>query len=132
MLMRTAAPVDFFLAAAAGRLRAPATEREGMLRFGIDLGTATIVLTAIDASGAPVYWDFLREGVVRDGVVVDFQGAVQAVARLKQSAETALGQRIDEAATAHPPAVPVADVRPALQVVEREFGLLEILSLIHI
>ena len=100
MLMRTAAPVDVFLAAAAGRLRAPATEREGTLHFGIDLGTATIVLTAIDASGAPVYWDFLREGVVRDGVVVDFQGAVQAVARLKHSTETALGQRIDEAATA--------------------------------
>jgi len=119
MLMRTAAPVDVFLAAAAGRLRAPATEREGTLRFGIDLGTATIVLTAIDASGAPVYWDFLREGVVRDGVVVDFQGAVQAVARLKQSAETALGQRIDEAATAHPPAVPIGDCRACVYVLQQ-------------
>jgi ethanolamine utilization protein EutJ len=103
--------IDAFLALAASRLRQPAEGRKGRLRFGIDLGTATIVLSAIDESGAPVYWDFVRERVVRDGVVVDFQGAVSAVAQLKHVAEAALGQIIEEAATAHPPAVPLSDCR---------------------
>lgn len=124
MLMRAAPPqpataievdparrVDAFLALAASCFRQPAEVREGALRFGIDLGTATIVLTAIDEAGTPVYWNFLRERVVRDGVVVDFQGAVRAVAQLKKIAETVLGQTIGDAATAHPPAVPLSDCR---------------------
>jgi len=103
--------VDRFLADAAARLRQPSEAREGRLRFGIDLGTATIVLTAIDEAGRPVYWDFMRDRVVRDGVVVDFQGAVRAVRELKQRAEAALGEPVEAAATAHPPAVPVSDCR---------------------
>lgn len=99
-----------FLAAAAKRLRQPGAEH-GPLRFGVDLGTATIVLTAVDALMQPVYWDFVRAQVVRDGVVVDFHGAVQAVRELKARAEAALGVPVDTAATAHPPAVPLSDCR---------------------
>jgi ethanolamine utilization protein EutJ len=102
--------VQKFLAAAAKRLRKPAVEA-GPLRFGIDLGTATIVLTAVDASMRPVYWDFVRAQVVRDGVVVDFHGAAQAVRELKTRAEAALGVKVEAAATAHPPAVPLSDCR---------------------
>lgn len=105
-----AARADAFLEAAARRLRKPARHRDG-LRFGIDLGTATVVLTAVDGDGAPVYWDFERAQVVRDGVVVDFPGAVAAVARLKARAEAALGVTVDSAATAHPPEVPASDCR---------------------
>lgn len=119
MLMRVASPTDSYLAGAAGRLRAPAPEREGALRFGVDLGTATIVLTAIDATGAPIWWDFLRERVVRDGVVVDFQGAVKAVAQLKRNAEAALGETVESAATAHPPAVPASDCRACSYVLQQ-------------
>lgn len=100
-----------FLDAAFKCLRAPRRGARGPLRFGVDLGTATIVITAIDADGAPVYWDFIRAQVVRDGVVVEFQGAVDAVRRLKIAAEAALGIAVDEAATAHPPAVPASDCR---------------------
>jgi ethanolamine utilization protein EutJ len=119
MLMRLASPIDEFLALAASRLRTPAGERKGGLRFGIDLGTATIVLTAIDDAGTPIYWNFARERVVRDGVVVDFQGAVRAVADLKRVAEAALGQSIDAAATAHPPAVPLSDCRACVYVLQQ-------------
>ena len=118
-LMRASSTVDAFLAAAASRLRQPAAERDGALRFGVDLGTATIVLTTIDASGAPIYWDFVRASVVRDGVVVDFQGAVRAVAQLKRSAEAALGQVVGAAATAHPPAVPLSDCRACAYVLQQ-------------
>lgn len=114
--MRTAsdpalARAQAFLDAAVQRLRAPAVAARGPLRFGVDLGTATIVIAAVDADGAPAYWNFERARVVRDGVVVDFQGAVDAVRRLKASAEAALGSEIGAGATAHPPAVPASDCR---------------------
>jgi ethanolamine utilization protein EutJ len=102
--------VQKFLTAAAKRLRKPAAQ-PGPLRFGIDLGTATIVLTAVDENMQPVYWDFVRAQVVRDGVVVDFHGAAQAVRELKTRAEAALGVKVEAAATAHPPAVPISDCR---------------------
>ncbi|MCM0607782.1 MAG: ethanolamine utilization protein EutJ [Ideonella sp. WA131b] len=123
MLMRThpdhaTEAAQRFLDAAAPRLRAPAL-LDGPLRFGIDLGTATIVVTAVDAQAQPVYWDFVRAQVVRDGVVVDFQGAVDAVRRLKAGAEAALGTPIDAAATAHPPAVPLSDCRACSYVLQQ-------------
>lgn len=107
-----------FLSAAAARLRKPA-EVNGALTFGVDLGTATIVLTAIDAAERPVYWDFLRAQVVRDGVVVDFHGAVEAVRALKASAQAALGASIEAAATAHPPAVPASECRACAFVLQQ-------------
>lgn len=110
--------VDQFLADALTCFRAPRGPRAAT-RFGIDLGTATIVLTAVDDAGHPVYWDFTRVGVVRDGVVVDFQGAVQAVRQLKSRAETTLGLAVEEAATAHPPAVPSSDCRACHYVLQQ-------------
>jgi len=116
---RAMSAVDEYLELAALHLRKPSAAHEGALRFGVDLGTATIVLCAVDATDQPVYWDFARERVVRDGVVVDFQGAVQAVAKLKRSAEAALGQSVDAAATAHPPAVPQSDCRACAFVLQQ-------------
>ena len=107
----TAVDVRRFLRRAAERLRAPLAGWKGPLRYGVDLGTATIVVCAVDRSGEPVYWDFLPERAVRDGVVVDFHGAVRAVRELKHRAERDLGVPVEEAATAHPPGVPVDDCR---------------------
>ncbi len=123
MLMRTqpdqaVGRAQRFLDAAALRLREP-SPFDGPLRFGIDLGTATIVVTAVDADARPVYWDFVRAQVVRDGVVVDFQGAVDAVRRLKASTEAALGTPVAAAATAHPPAVPASDCRACSYVLQQ-------------
>lgn len=113
--------IDAFLARAARHLRAPADD-QAPLRFGVDLGTATIVLAALGRDGQPVYWDFVRASVVRDGVVVDFQGAVDAVRTLKRRAETDFGIAVEEAATAHPPAVPASDCR-ACQFVLQQAGI---------
>jgi ethanolamine utilization protein EutJ len=123
MLMRIPADpglarVQRLLDTAASRLDTPAPA-DGPLRFGIDLGTATIVITAVDAAGRPVYWDFVRTQVVRDGVVVDFHGAVQAVRELKARGEAALGAPIEQAATAHPPAVPASDCRACAFVLQQ-------------
>lgn len=119
MLLHATSSVDAFLHRAGVCLRAPAAVITGALRFGVDLGTATIVLAAIDEFGEPVWWDFVREGVVSDGVVVDFHGAVKAVVQLKHRAETTLGRAVDEAATAHPPAVSAADCRACAFVLQQ-------------
>lgn len=116
---RVFARTQAFLDAAAARLRSPRYGARGPLRFGIDLGTATIVVAAVDAEGEPVYWDFERACVVRDGVVVDFHGAADKVRRLKAGAEAALDVHIDDAATAHPPAVPPSECRACVYVLQQ-------------
>jgi len=110
---------DAFLRAAANRLRAPAPTRAGRLRFGVDLGTATIVLCAVDEHDEPVYWDFVESRTVRDGVVVDFHGAVRCVGELRRRAQTALDTTVAQAVTAHPPGVPAGDARACRYVLEQ-------------
>lgn len=107
-----------FLTAAVERWRNPAADPAGALRFGVDLGTATVVLCAVDSSGAPVYWDYANCSAVRDGVIVDFAGAAKATTELKATAEKMLGVEIDTAATAHPPGVAKADARACRFVLE--------------
>ena len=110
--------VDAFLEEAAERLRFPAETWSDPLSFGIDLGTATIVITAVDANRRPVYWDFLRCEAVRDGVVVKFAEAVAAVRSLACDAARALGREIGEGASAYPPGVAEAEARACRYVLE--------------
>ena len=107
-----------FLAKAVRRRQSRAKTVDGTLRFGVDLGTATVVMTAVDASDAPVYWDFVRCGAVRDGVVVNFSDASAAVSRLKARAEEHLGMVVGSAGTAYPPGVPETDARACRFVLE--------------
>ena len=81
----------------------------GPFRVGIDLGTATCVIVVIDADGRPVWVDSSATAAIRDGVVVDFFGARDAVAQLKADAERAVGIGIRRAGTAFPPGVPRSD-----------------------
>lgn len=111
--------VDQFLREAARRRRDPLPDPVGPLRTGVDLGTATIVLTVVDALDRPVYWDHLREEAVRDGVVVDFHAASAAVAALRGRAEEALGTTLRAAGTAYPPGVGIAESRACRFVLER-------------
>jgi ethanolamine utilization protein EutJ len=117
--VRPAGSAVSFLRRAALRRAAPLDGHAGGLQFGIDLGTATIVLCAVDRTGEPVYWDNCTAQAVRDGVVVDFQGAVSAVRDLVEQAEAALGVTVDEAGTAFPPGVPVSDCRACRYVIEQ-------------
>lgn len=110
--------VDAFLEEAAQRLRARAETWSDPLSFEIDLGTATIVITAVDADKRPIYWDFLRCEAVRDGVVVKFAEAVAAVRSLARDAVEAVGREIEDAASAYPPGVPEAEARACRYVLE--------------
>lgn len=107
-----------FLEAAAATFRNPARSFDPSISFGVDLGTATIVVTAVDEQGHPIYWDCLPCQAVRDGVVVNFGDAVNAVKQLKTAATAALGCEIPSAATAFPPGVPEAEARACRYVLE--------------
>jgi ethanolamine utilization protein EutJ len=107
-----------FLQAGVARFRAPARDWTGGLHCGVDLGTATVVLAVVDDAGEPVLLDSTAAGVVRDGVVVDFQGAVEVVLELRAGAERYLGVAITEAATAYPPGVGLEESRACRFVLE--------------
>ena len=72
-------------------------------RVGIDLGTADIVLLVVDAQGWPLAAFLEWAEVVRDGVVLDYWGAIEVVKRLLQRAEKKLNINIKSAVTSYPP-----------------------------
>jgi ethanolamine utilization protein EutJ len=110
--------VPAFLADAATRRGAPRSDAELPLRVGVDLGTATIVLTVVDRLDRAVYFDQIRAEAIRDGVVVDFHAATAAVRALRAGAEAALGVPLAEAATAYPPGVGEGESRACRYVLE--------------
>ena len=97
-----------------GRVR----EHSGDLRLGVDLGTANIVLSVVDAADRPVAGAWQHSTVVRDGVVVDWQGATTAVRRLKEDIEGRLRHRFTAGSVAIPPGIPDGDTRVFTNVLE--------------
>jgi ethanolamine utilization protein EutJ len=91
---------------------------EGPLRVGVDLGTAYTVLSVLDASGRPVVGEYQFAQVVRDGLVVDFIGAVDLLTAMRRRVEKALGRELTHAASGFPPGVPRAEVKATANVVE--------------
>jgi ethanolamine utilization protein EutJ len=107
------------LANAAARLGGvPDGVPAGPLKVGVDLGTASCVLVVLDAEDRPVWVDSHPSGALRDGVVVDFAGAVATVAQMRQRAEDALATPLPTAATAYPPCIPIGDARACAYVCE--------------
>lgn len=92
--------------------------RQGDLRVGVDLGTAYTVLTVLDKNGMPLIGEYKFAQVVRDGLVVDFIGAVDLLRAMKARVEERLGMELTHAASGFPPGVPRAEVRATANVVE--------------
>ncbi|WP_336016887.1 ethanolamine utilization protein EutJ [Fusobacterium polymorphum] len=85
---------------------------------GVDLGTANIVITILDKDGKPIAGATQRSRVVRDGIVVDFMGAIGIVRKLKEDLEEKLGIEITEGYTAIPPGVEQGSVKAIVNVIE--------------
>lgn len=85
---------------------------------GVDLGTANIVLTILDKNGNPVAGATKRSRVVKDGIVVDFMGAISIVKKMKADLEEKLGIEITKCYTAIPPGVETGSVKAIVNVVE--------------
>ena len=90
----------------------------GPLKTGVDLGTANIVIAVADEENHPIAGATADSKVVKDGIVVDFVGAMQEVRRLKNHLEDLLGVPLDTAATAVPPGIIEGNVRCIANVVE--------------
>ncbi|MCT1458347.1 ethanolamine utilization protein EutJ [Aestuariimicrobium sp. p3-SID1156] len=90
----------------------------GPVRFGVDLGTANIVLSAVDEFGEPVAGGLVQSTVVRDGIVIDWQGAVHAVTSLKDGLFQRLGLEVTKASVAVPPGISAGTAKVFTNVLE--------------
>ena len=81
----------------------PVKAKSSVYYTGIDLGTACVVLAVLDENRRPVAGAYRYADVVRDGMVVDYMGAIRIVKELKQEIEEKLGEELIYAAAALPP-----------------------------
>jgi len=91
---------------------------EGLLQVGVDLGTAYLVLVVLDQNRQPIAGEYQFAQVVRDGLVVDFVGAVDRLSEMKRRVEHRLGRELTHASSGYPPGVPHVEVRATANVVE--------------
>ncbi len=89
---------------------------QGRVHVGVDLGTAYTVLVVLDENFQPIAGEYQFAEVTRDGLVVDFIGAVDLLRAMKAKVEKKLGFKLTSAATAYPPGVPQAEVRATANV----------------
>jgi len=75
---------------------------EPVYKCGLDLGTAYIVLVVLDKDDNPVVCEEQAADVLRDGVVVDYAGALKVVKELKTRAEKRLEDELVNCAIAMP------------------------------
>ncbi|MCB0170419.1 MAG: ethanolamine utilization protein EutJ [Anaerolineae bacterium] len=88
----------------------PITYR-GPVHVGVDLGTAYTVLLVLDQDYRPLAGRYQFAQIVRDGLVVDFIGAIRLLSQMKAEVETQLGFTLEQAATSYPPGVAMAEVK---------------------
>lgn len=90
----------------------------GPLKVGVDLGTAYLVLAVLDENDQPLAGEYQFAQVARDGLVVDFVGAVDLLQGMKARVEERLGRELTHAHSGYPPGVPQVEVRATANVVE--------------
>lgn len=88
------------------------------VHVGVDLGTAYTVLAVLDGQMQPLAGEYRFAQVVRDGLVVDFHGAIQLLQALKVRLESRLGLALTSAATTYPPGIPAAEMQTTRHIVE--------------
>ncbi|ABO51773.1 ethanolamine utilization protein EutJ family protein [Desulforamulus reducens MI-1] len=84
-------------------IKKPILNKSSVYYTGVDLGTAYIVLAVLDENYQPVAGAYRFASVVKDGMVVDYIGAIRIVKELKQELEQKLGTELIYAAAALPP-----------------------------
>ncbi len=81
----------------------PIKSKSSVYYTGVDLGTACVVVAVLDENYKPVAGAYQYADVVRDGMVVDYIGAINIVRRMKQELEEKLDAELIYAAAAIPP-----------------------------
>ena len=96
----------------------PDNGRSTVYYSGVDLGTACVVLTVLNEHKRPVAGAYRYADVVRDGMVVDYIGAIKIVRELKEEIETKLGCELVYAAAAKPAGTDMLDAGAVKNVVQ--------------
>lgn len=94
------------------------TSNTEKLLTGVDLGTAYIVLTVLDENKNPVAGAYRFAQVVKDGIVVDYIGALNIVKELKKEIEQKISCDLTCTAVAIPPGTTINDKRYIKNVAE--------------
>ena len=87
------------------------------VHVGVDLGTAYTVLVVLDEHLQPLAGEYRFAQIVRDGLVVDYHGAISLLQELKRNVEQRIGFDLTSAATTFPPGVSPNEVRATQHVV---------------
>ncbi len=90
-------------------IKKPILNGSSVYYTGVDLGTACVVLAVLDENYRPVAGAYRYADVVRDGMVVDYIGAIRIVRELKQEIEEKLNTELLYAAAAIPPGTDALD-----------------------
>jgi len=90
-------------------IKTPILNNSSVYYTGVDLGTAYIVLAVLDENYQPVAGAYRFASVVKDGMVVDYIGAIRIVKELKHELEEKLGTELIYAAAALPPGTDTLD-----------------------
>lgn len=93
-------------------------DKKKKLFTGVDLGTAYIVLAVVDEDANPIAGAMRFAQVVKDGLVVDYIGAVDIVRELKSKIENDLGVQLLTAGVAYPPGTSKGDQKAICHVAE--------------
>lgn len=119
ILLQSFENANRLLALAADRLTTTAAVGKGeRLRCGVDLGTASIILMALNEAGEPVACEMQPCQVARDGLVVDYMGAIEITRGLAEKLAKRLGRELISAAIAVPPGTNTANSGTHRHVVE--------------
>ena len=87
----------------------PIRSKSSVYYTGVDLGTACVVVAVLDENHRPVAGAYRYADVVRDGMVVDYIGAIQIVRDMKKQLEEKLDTELIYAAAAIPPGTDMLD-----------------------
>ncbi|MEH7504685.1 ethanolamine utilization protein EutJ [Neobacillus drentensis] len=96
----------------------PIEGKSSVYYTGVDLGTACVVLAVLDENYRPAAGAYRFADVVRDGMVVDYIGAVNIVREMKRELEEKLGTELIYAAAAIPPGTDALDSGAVKNVVQ--------------
>lgn len=99
-------------------VKKPIVSKSSVYYTGIDLGTACIALAVLDENFKPVAGAYRYTDVVRDGMIVDYIGAIRVVRELKEQLEEKLGTELIYGATAIPPGTDELDAGAVKNVVQ--------------
>ena len=110
-------------------IKKPILKKSSVYYTGIDLGTACVVLSVLDENYEPVAGIYEYADVVRDGMVVNYIGAVNIVKDLKAQLEKKLKTELIYGAVAIPPGTDELDSGAVKNVIEAaEFILTNVLD----